>query len=149
MYTIFGLLFFSPVFWYISQDWQNENILFGNITIAKFEEDYKNLGILEHGDTITVIFRIENTGSAPLKINTVQPFYRSSRAIWERQPIEPGKTGEIIIMFIPELCGGFTKTIEVTCNTLQKYYDLRLVGCVKEYSGKSINPKKTFVSSQN
>lgn len=134
MYIIFGLIFFSPVFWYISQDWRNENLFFGNITTASFEEDYKNVGLLEHGDTITVVFLLKNTGTNPLIINELLSFCNSTTVTCNKEPVKPGKTGTITATFIPILSGVFTKTIEVTCNTLQQYYYLRFSGTVKEYS---------------
>ena len=131
MYAIFGLIFFSPVFWYISQDWRNEDLFFGSVTTAQIQEDCKNLGIISYNDTVKIEFNIQNTGSQPLMLKTVEPFRKNMTAIWDKTPIAPGQSGKIVICFKPNIFGAFIETVEITCNTLQQYYYLRLSGNVR------------------
>lgn len=146
MYIIFGLIFFSPVFWYISQDWRNENLFPGNITTTSFEEDYKNLGLLEQGDTITIVFLLKNTGTNPLIIKKLLSFCNSTTVTCNNEPVKTGKTGTITVTFIPILSGTFTQKIEVTCNTLQQYYYLRFSGTIKEYSDSHKTKENIYIT---
>lgn len=133
MYSIFGLIFFSPVFWYISQDWRNENIIPGQLTMIEFDQDCKSVGTIKYSDSKTTVFKIKNTGTNPLTISNIQSFCECTEVGWDKQPILPGETGEIRITLKPNFVGGFIKAVEVSCNTLQQPYYLRVAGAVEEY----------------
>lgn len=133
-YSIFGILFFSPVFWYTSQDWRQESILNGYTTEVELDQDYKFLGTVLYDTTPTTVFKITNTGNKPLIIQSVSPFCTYTTAQWNREPIQPGQTTEIKVAFTPNVTGNFIKTIEVSCNTVQQNYYLRILGKVETNS---------------
>ena len=74
--------------------------------------DYGN--IPEDGGYAVHAFKIENTGSDPLVINQVVASCGCTVADWTKEPIAPGKTGEIKASYDPRgHVGAFDKTIDV------------------------------------
>lgn len=134
VYSIFGMLFFSPVFWYTSQDWRQESILNGFTTEVKLDRDHKFLGTVPYDTQPTTVFKITNTGKKPLVIQKVSSFCKHTTAQWNRQPVQPGQSAEIKIAFTPDAIGNFIKTIEVSCNTVQQTHYFRIFGKVETNS---------------
>lgn len=136
-YSIFGILFFSPVFWYTSQDWRQESILNGYTTDIKFDQDYKSLGTVSYDTISTAVFKIINTGKKPLIIQKVSSFSHHTKAHWNHHPIQPGQATEIKVAFTPDAIGNFIKTIEVSCNTVEQTHYFRISGTVETNSSIS------------
>lgn len=130
MYFIFGLIFFSPLFWYISQGWNKEHIYFSALTTIEIENSDLSLGTVPHNKTITTIFKIKNTGENPLIISNVYLSNENAQVEWNRNSIEKGDTGEIKVTFRSNKIGIFLKTLEMTCNTIAKKYQLSMRGIV-------------------
>lgn len=143
IYSIFGILFFSPVFWYTSQDWQQESIFSGSTTDIKVDQDYKPLGKIAYNTTSTAVFKITNTGENPLVIQKVSSFCKHLIPHWSNQPIQPGQSTEIEVAFTPSMPGNFIKTIEISCNTSQQTYFCRIFGTVE------INSSDLHVTANN
>ncbi|KKS67408.1 MAG: hypothetical protein UV36_C0008G0016 [Parcubacteria group bacterium GW2011_GWC2_42_6] len=55
--------------------------------------DFKK--IKEQDGLATTVFKFKNTGDAPLVINRVQASCGCTTPTWTKEPILPGKTGEI------------------------------------------------------
>lgn len=134
IYSIFGILFFSPIFWYTSQDWRQESILNGYTTEIRSEQDCKFLGTVPYDGAPTTVFKITNTGKKPLIIRKVSSFCRYTTAQWNPRPIQPGQTTEIQVAFTPKAPGNFIKTIEVSCNTVEQTHYFRIFGKVETNS---------------
>lgn len=130
MYFIFGLIFFSPLFWYISEDWRNEQMYFTPLTTIEIEKYDLSLGTIPQNKTITTIFKIKNTGGNPLIISNIQPFVNNSKVIWDKNPIKEGDTSEIKVTFQSNSIGVFLRILDVTCNTMEKKYQLKIRGNV-------------------
>ena len=134
IYSIFGILFFSPVFWYTSQDWRQDSILNGYTTEIKLDRDYKFLGTVPYSATPATVFKITNTRNKPLIIKKVSPLSSNTTVHWNHKPVRPGETTEVEVAFIPNVTGNFIKTIEVSCNTAQQTHYIRIFGKVETNS---------------
>lgn len=134
IYSTFGILFFSPIFWYTSQDWRQESIFSGYTTDIKLEQDHKFLGTVLYNTTPTTVFKITNTGEEPLIIQKISSFCNQATVDWNHQPIPPGQSTEVKVTFTPTVAGNFIKTIEVTCNTMQQNHYFRISGIVETNS---------------
>jgi hypothetical protein len=77
--------------------------------------DFKK--IKEQDGLATTVFKFKNTGDAPLVINRVQASCGCTTPTWTKEPILPGKTGEITTSYNPaNRPGSFIKTISVFSN---------------------------------
>lgn len=71
----------------------------GILEIKKPEIHLKNLKADDQPHT--EIIQVKNTGNTPVIINRVTPMNSQMNANWSREPIVPGKNGEIRITFVP------------------------------------------------
>ncbi|MEA4937772.1 MAG: DUF1573 domain-containing protein [Paludibacter sp.] len=77
--------------------------------------DFKK--IKEQDGLASTVFKFKNTGDAPLVINRVQASCGCTTPTWTKEPILPGKTGEVTASYNPEnRPGSFIKTISVFSN---------------------------------
>lgn len=77
-------------------------------------------------------FIVKNTGDAPLVITRVIASCGCTTPEWTKEPIEPGKTGEIKITYDPkDRPGPFAKTISVYSNGKTGSYILTIKGNVE------------------
>lgn len=61
-------------------------------------------------------FIVKNTGDKPLVISRVQPSCGCTTPDWTKEPIMPGKTGEIKVHYDTAVLGEFQKSIDVYSN---------------------------------
>lgn len=66
------------------------------ITFAVSTHDF---GDIKQGDKVEHIFKFENTGTEPLILSNVSTTCGCTASNWPREPIAPGKAGEIKITF--------------------------------------------------
>lgn len=78
----------------------------------------KDFGKIAEGQKLEVLFRFKNTGDKPLVIQRVQPSCGCTIAEQPKEPIMPGKEGEIKASFNSEgRTGRNHKTLYVFANT--------------------------------
>ncbi|MBX2842840.1 MAG: DUF1573 domain-containing protein [Flammeovirgaceae bacterium] len=65
----------------------------------KFEETEFDFGKINKGDVVKHAFKFENTGEAPLIISNIQTTCGCTTPKYTKDPIAPGKTGEILVQF--------------------------------------------------
>jgi hypothetical protein len=70
-----------------------------NGPILTFEESSKDFGDITQGDKVEHVFKLENTGNAPLVISNVAATCGCTVPSWPKEPIAPGKTAEIKVTF--------------------------------------------------
>lgn len=88
--------------------------------------------IKEADGKVSHTFLIKNEGDAPLVITRVIASCGCTTPEWTREPIAPGKTGELTVTFDPAgRPGEFTKTVAVYSNGKTGNYVLTIVGDVK------------------
>jgi hypothetical protein len=85
--------------------------------------------IKEADGPVTHVFKIKNDGEVALVITKAMSSCGCAEPIWTKEPIAPGKTGEIKVIFDPTTRRGpFTKTISVYSNGKVGSYILTIKG---------------------
>lgn len=64
-----------------------------------FSETEYQFGDIHQGDKVEHVFAFENTGTEPLIITNVQTTCGCTAPNWPRDPIAPGQSGEIKVVF--------------------------------------------------
>ena len=91
--------------------------------------DFKD--IKEADGPVTHIFKIKNDGDAPLVVTKVVASCGCTTPDWTKEPIAPGKTGEIKVTYDPTgRPNAFAKTISVYSNGKTSSYVLTIKGNV-------------------
>ena len=89
-----------------------------NFTSVQWLDTAKDLGTVTEGQKLEVSFRFKNTGDKPLVIERVQPSCGCTVADPPKEPIAPGKQGEIKGVFDSNgKAGPNHKTLYVYANT--------------------------------
>jgi|GEM_PF-705176 len=68
-------------------------------TDIEFDEEIYDFGQIKQGDVVEHTFKFRNVGSAPLSLTYVKPSCGCTAPKWSKEPVAPGKTGEIQIKF--------------------------------------------------
>lgn len=63
------------------------------------EETEYDFGTIEAGIKVTHVFKFVNEGSAPLVISRINTPCGCTAPSWSKEPIAPGKSGEITVTF--------------------------------------------------
>lgn len=113
-----------------------------NAQISVDELSY-NFGTINEADgPASHVFIIRNTGTGPLVITRVTASCGCTQPEYSKEPIAPGKTGELKITFDPKgRPGPFHKTISIYSNGRKGTFNLTVKGEVKP---KSIQPVITY-----
>lgn len=101
---------------------------------AKFEfaETSFDFGTVEAGEKVSHAYSFTNTGSSSLIISNAQASCGCTVPEWTKEPIAPGETGEIQVVFNSQgRSGKQNKTITVHANTNPSVAQLYLTGEVK------------------
>jgi hypothetical protein len=77
-----------------------------------------DFGLINEEDIDAIhVFRVKNTGNAPLIISHVQSSCGCTEPEWTKDPIEPGKTGDVVVTYVAKnRPGPFSKNITVYTN---------------------------------
>jgi len=87
-------------------------------TSAEFAEMSYDFGTIQQDSKNTKIFKFTNTGSEPLIIEDAKGSCGCTVPNYPKEPIKPGETGEIEIIYSPgKQQGAQAKTITITANT--------------------------------
>lgn len=65
----------------------------------KFEEQQHNFGDVNQGEKLSHKFSFKNTGTEPLILNNVLTTCGCTVTEWPKEPIQPGKSGDIEVKF--------------------------------------------------
>ena len=77
------------------------------------------------------VFKVKNTGDAPLIISHVQSSCGCAEPDWTREPIQPGQIGDVVIVYSPtNRPGPFKKNITVYTNEKTRRQRLTIQGDV-------------------
>ena len=102
-----------------------------NVAKIKFEEQEYNFGSVYEGDIVRHTYTFRNTGKLPLIITHAQSTCGCTVADKPKEPIPPGKSGEIKVKFDTKgKPGRQHKPITVTANTYPKNTILNMRGKV-------------------
>lgn len=112
----------------------------GPVTNMEFEEPIFDFGTVEDGEKVIHIYKFKNLGTEPLVIANAKASCGCTVPDWPKDPIEPGKSGEIKVQFDSSGKGGeggaqTEKRITVTANTNPPQSFLTIRGKVKSKAG--------------
>ena len=101
--------------------------------VISAEETSHDFGtIKEANGKVSHTFKISNTGDAPLVLTRVIASCGCTTPEWTKEPIAPGKSGDIKITYDPaDRPGPFAKTISVYSNGKTGSYILTIRGEVE------------------
>ena len=99
----------------------------GKQAVIKFEKTEFDFGKILQGEVVSYTFHFTNTGNAPLIITSVEKSCGCTASEFPREPIDPGKTGDIKITYDSKGHHGFqSKMLIVNANTVPSSTTLRL-----------------------
>lgn len=88
-----------------------------NVPIITYVQDTIHLGRMIEGEKKRITYNFTNTGKENLVIDLATAC-RCTDLSWPQEPIEPGKSGEIVVEFDSTgFTGEVIKTIDVIANT--------------------------------
>lgn len=97
-----------------------------------------DLGKLKQNSPKDTIFIIENIGDKYLFIQNVETSCGCTTPVWTKEPVAPGKIGELKVTYDAKYPGRFHKTITVFTNTEDSPIELTITGEV-EYDEVAVN----------
>ena len=99
-----------------------------------FNELEHDFGAFKESDgNQTTTFQFTNKGDVPLILNNVRASCGCTTPKWTREPVPPGKTGEIQVSYNPKnRPGSFNKSVMVRSNAENGTTVLRIKGSVEE-----------------
>jgi len=103
----------------------------GPLPVAVFETSDHDFGTINEGQKVLHIYKVKNTGQAPLIIQSAQPSCGCTVPDWTKEPIPVGGSGFVKAEFDSSGKPGINnKTITVTANTWPKTTTLRFKAMV-------------------
>jgi len=109
----------------------------GPTTTVQFDNDTYDYGTVTEGEMVNYSFKFKNTGNEPLIISDAKGSCGCTVPDWPREPIAPGKTGEIKVAFDSKGKGSDdgsvqSKRVTITANTDPVQTYLTVKGIVKK-----------------
>ena len=110
------------------------------IVEAEFGGANKELGSHNVGDSLSIAYTINNTGDNNLLIKRVEPGCSCTVGTFTEEPIEPGKSGEIMLNYNVVLENdSFQKTAEVYANVEGGMFEISFRGYGADDSTDSVS----------
>lgn len=98
----------------------------------KWEKTTHNFGKIDQGKPVSVEFTFKNTGKIPLVISNVKGSCGCTVTNYTKEPIAPGKSGNVKATFNAAAIGAFNKSVRVTANVEGGIETLFIKGEVKK-----------------
>lgn len=98
----------------------------------KFETESIDYGKIAHKSNGKRIFKFTNVGDAPLSITKAYSSCGCTVPKFSKDPIMPGKTGTIEVVYDTKRVGGFSKMITVVSNASATPKRLKIRGIVQK-----------------
>ena len=100
-----------------------------------FKTNVIDYGEIAKGSDGLKVFEFTNTGDVPLVISKVNSSCGCTVPSWTKEPIAPGKTGQIQVKYDTKKVGPIRKTITVNSNAETPNVALKIKGTVVDESG--------------
>jgi hypothetical protein len=97
-----------------------------------FEKTVHNFGSILKGKDGSIEFVFKNTGKGPLILSNVETSCDCTTLKWPKEPVMPGKTAVIKVVYDTQKMGVFSKTITVSSNAITNKVELTIQGEVYE-----------------
>ncbi len=115
-------------------------------SVMKFDAEIHDFGTLKQNVPAEHTFKFTNTGKEPIILQRVQPSCGCTSPTWSKDPILPGKTGEIKAAYNAAAAGAFNKSITVFSNVGTKVITIK--GNVEKAPESSV-PQNTSMIKTN
>lgn len=131
MKNLFTILFISVLAINVNaQEKKEEKKVDPNAPVFEFVEEVIDYGKIAHNADGNRIFKFKNTGKSPLVINRVKSSCGCTVPSKPKDPIMPGKEGEIKVKYATNRIGGFNKIITIYSNASEPVKRIRIKGIV-------------------
>lgn len=84
--------------------------------IIIFDKTTHDYGTILKGADGTATFTFKNNGNMPLILSNVKSSCGCTTPYWTKEPVAPGKTGEIKVKYDTNRMGNFQKSITISSN---------------------------------
>jgi Protein of unknown function (DUF1573) len=102
-----------------------------NVAKITFDEKRYDFGTINEGEIVKHIYKFTNTGKISLIINDARSTCGCTVPQWPKDPIKPGKSGEISVRFDSKGKKDYqAKPITITANTYPNQTFLQIKGTV-------------------
>lgn len=113
----------------------------GPLPVMQIDNVEHDFGAIKEGDKVSHVYKIKNTGVAPLIIQDAKPSCGCTAPDWTKTPIPPGGEGFVKAEFDSNgKPGAQNKTITVTANTYPKTTRLSFKAMVEAKADASNGP---------
>ena len=102
-----------------------------SVTTVSMDQTEKNFGNIPLNEKREHIFKLVNTGNKPLVIYDVVTSCGCTKAEYGKEPVRPGETLELKVIYNAEGKGRFRKNLTVYCNAEDSPLKLTVVGVVE------------------
>ncbi|MDT0675787.1 DUF1573 domain-containing protein [Autumnicola musiva] len=103
----------------------------------EFKSETIDYGTIKKGSDGVRVFEFTNTGDAPLVIEEVKSSCGCTIPKKPKDPIQPGKKGQIEVKYDTKRVGPIRKTVTVYSNTEESTKALKIKGTVVEEENQS------------
>ena len=100
-------------------------------TSVELSETEKNFGDIPLNEKREHVFKLVNTGHKPLVIHDVTTSCGCTKAEYGKEPVRPGETLELKVIYDAEDKGRFRKSLRVYCNVEEAPLKLAIMGMVE------------------
>ncbi len=109
----------------------NEPVDTVNVAKMTFDDTRFDFGTITEGKIVKHVYKFTNTGKVPLVINDARSTCGCTVPKWPKDPIDPGKSGEISVRFDSKgKKDRQAKPITITANTYPNQTILQIKGTV-------------------
>ena len=102
-----------------------------SVTTVSMDQSEKNFGNIPLNEKREHIFKLVNTGNKPLVIYDVVTSCGCTKAEYGKEPVRPGETLDLKVIYNAEDKGRFRKNLTVYCNAEDSPLKLTVVGVVE------------------
>ena len=102
-----------------------------SVTTVSMDQSEKNFGNIPLNEKREHVFKLVNTGNKPLVIYDVVTSCGCTKAEYGKEPVRPGETLELKVIYNAEDKGRFRKNLTVYCNAEDSPLKLTVVGVVE------------------
>lgn len=115
----------------------------GKLPVIKFEESQFDFGTIDQGTPVEHVFKFTNTGEAPLLIVNAKSSCGCTIPTWNKAPIAPGASDELLVKFNGSGQNQVSKTVTLTTNTKEGTETLMIKAFVNPKDGVKVHSMTT------
>ena len=102
-----------------------------SVTTVSMDQSEKNFGNIPLNEKREHVFKLVNTGNKPLVVYDVVTSCSCTKAEYSMEPVRPGDTLDLKVVYHAEDTGRFRKSLRVYCNVEDSPLNLTVVGVVE------------------